>query len=103
MILDPAGVPVQKQQRKAEMIESVATFGYDLDIKDDNGKSVFEKAKFFRSHKFRCKPEDEDEASREAWEWCVDEVMTDIRDFQERQARKRAAKQARSAKGREAA
>ena len=96
MILGPDGKRVEGTP-VLEIIESTASFGYDLDVKKADGTSAYEKAKFFRSHKYRCKAEDEDEASRVAWEWCVEDVMQDIREFHERRARKQAQKAERNA------
>lgn len=96
MLYDASGRTIDPEP-KAKMIEDTASFGYDLDVKKADGTSAYEKAKFFRSHKFRCREEDKEEASREAWDWCVEEVMQDIRLFNERRARKQAQKAERNA------
>ena len=98
MLVDQFGRPLRDGEPPIlEIIESVASFGYDLDVKKPDGSSAYEKAKFFRSHKFRCRAEDEDDASRTAWEWCVEEVMEDIKEFQLRRARKEAQRAGRTA------
>ena len=89
MILDASGRPAQPTQ-KHEMIEDVKSFSYDLNIKKADGSPAYESARFFQSRKYRCMPEDQAEASREAFEWCFAEVTKDIRIFNERRVRKSA-------------
>lgn len=72
------------------MIEDVKSFSYKLNIKKPDGTPAYEDAHFFQSRKYRCKPEDQDEAAREAFEWCFEEVSADIQEFKKRCAHKEA-------------
>lgn len=92
MILDPSGRPMRPEP-KHQMIEDVKSFSYKLNLKNQDGSPAYEDAHFFQSRKYRCRPEDQDEAAREAFEWCFEEVSADIQEFKQR----RACKQAQSA------
>ena len=95
MLFDSAGRPVTPE-RKHEMIEDCKSFSYRLSLKNADGSPAYESADFFQSRKYRAKKEDEDEAAREAFEWCFEEVSADIAEFKERRARKQAMRAQRS-------
>ncbi len=80
----------------ARMIEDVKSFSFRLNLKNPDGSPAYESADFFQSRKYRCRPEDEKEAAREAFDWCVGQVTEDIRIFQERRTRKQAMRAERS-------
>jgi hypothetical protein len=96
MILDANGKSMLTEP-KARMVEDVKSFSYRLNLKNPDGSPAYESADFFQSRKYRCRPEDEQDAAREAFDWCVGQVTEDIRVFSERRAKRQAARAQRSA------
>jgi hypothetical protein len=77
-------------------IEIVRSFSYKLNLKLSDGSPAYEDCQFFCSKKDYSDREDAHELSRDLFEFCMDEVLEDIKIFQERRA-KRQATRARSA------
>ena len=77
-------------------IEIVRSFSYKLNLKQADGSPAYEDCQFFCSKKDFADREDAHELSRDLFEFCMDEVLEDIKTFQERRA-KRQATRARSA------
>ena len=77
-------------------VEIVRSFSYKLNLKQADGSPAYEDCQFFCSKKDDCDREDAAELSRDLFEFCMDEVLEDIKNFQERRSKRQAAR-ARSA------
>lgn len=85
MILDPSGRPAQPEQTVTNpTVEVVRSFSFKLNLGN------YQSADFFCSQKAACHADMAEEVSRDLYEFCVDQVQSAIKDFQERQARKSA-------------
>ena len=97
MILDASGTPMDGAQPEPEhRVEVVRSFSYKLNLKQADGSPAYEDCQFFCSKKDYCDREDAAELSRDLFEFCMDEVLEDIKNFQERRSKRQAAR-ARSA------
>lgn len=93
MLYDASGRPAKASA--LETIEDCKSFSYRVSLKNPDGSPAYESADFFQSRKYRSRPEDQDAAAREAYEWCAYQVAEDIMEFKRSRARKEAAREQR--------
>lgn len=94
MLLDPTGRPLGSETREItinRLIEITRSFSYKLNLKNADGSPTYESCDFFCSKKAQCMPDEEAEVSRGLYEFCMEEVLEDIKTFKIRRAAKHGA------------
>jgi len=88
LLFGPDNRPLGAPEPKHQMIEDVKSFSFKLNLKNPDGSPAYEDANFFQSRKYRCRQDQQEEAAREAFEWCASEVTRDIKEFLDRRTQK---------------
>ncbi len=82
------GALIIQPAKKARAIQDKKSFSYTLNLKNPDGSPTYENAHFTHTRDYQCTAVDEDEAAREAFNFCIGQVNQDIREFQEMRKRK---------------
>ena len=90
MLFDSAGRPVAPEQpiQETRLIGITRSFSYKLNLKNADGSPTYESCDFFASERAECLPEMAGEVSRDLYEFCMEQVLEDIRQFKGRRNRK---------------
>ena len=87
----PASLPSVVQP---PMISITRSFSYKLNLKNPDGSPTYESCDFFCSKGAECDPASAEEVSRDLYEFCMEQVLEDIRLFKERRSKKQAQRSA---------
>jgi hypothetical protein len=87
----PDGSPAVTEPSPQSVREVVRSVSFKLNLGN------YQSMDFFCSQKAQCAAEDAEEVSTDLYDWCYDQVMASVKDVQQKQARKQAAMERKTA------
>ncbi len=83
--------PEADRPKPSGVVEVVRSFSFKKNLGN------YQSCDFFASQKAQCLPEEATEVSTDLYEWCMDQVMTSVREVEARMVTKKEAQKERSA------